>query len=138
MHVVYSGIDHHLKILGEGDREIFSCEARNDSVAPNAWRPNAGCPPGEYVLRSPQPNDPSKPSTEANDWHAEGLWFVELAGIPGHEGIGIHGGGSCAAPNWLAAHQRWCPTMNCIRVQNADLARFVALLKAPCPIKVVQ
>jgi len=138
VHVVYNGINHDLKIFNDRDEEVFSCEARNDSVAGNAWRPDAGCPPGQYTLQSPESNDPAKPSTDANDWKAEGLWFVGITGIPGHDGIGVHGGGSCAAPNWLAPHQKWCPTMNCIRVQNADLAHLVRTLKAPCPIKVIQ
>ena len=139
MSVTYDGVDKHLKVFNSGV-QVFICEAHNDSVADNAWRADAGCPPGTYTLDAPESNDPNAPSTPDNDWVAEGLWFIPLVNIPGHDGIGIHGGGSCVYPNELAPRQGWCPTENCIRVQNEDLAAFVKLISGhtPCPITVVQ
>ncbi|HEX3463046.1 MAG TPA: glycoside hydrolase family 25 protein [Candidatus Elarobacter sp.] len=139
--VVYDGIDKKLKVFDDSGEAMFVCDARNDSVADNAWRADAGCPPGSYRLAAPSANDPNRPSTDGNDWIGEGRWFVPLTGIPGHDGIGIHGGGTCTTPpssNALRARQGWCPTMNCIRVQNEDLARFVQLPLDGKPIDVVQ
>jgi lysozyme len=139
--VVYDGIDKKLKVFDASGELIFMCEARNDSVADNAWRADAGCPPGSYTLGAPDPNDATRPSTDGNDWIGQGLWFVPLTGIPGHSGIGIHGGGTCTTPpssNALRPRQGWCPTLNCIRVQNDDLQRFVQLPVNGKPIDVVQ
>lgn len=139
MNVVYDGPDHKLKVFSIGGDLMFSCEARNDTVASNAWRyPDAGCPPGTYELAAPEPNDPLNPDTEENNWIGEGLWFVPIVGIPGHDGIGIHGGGSCSSSP-LADRQGWCPTLNCIRLQNDDLIAFVKLVpNGGSSIKVVQ
>ncbi|MGP8102125.1 MAG: L,D-transpeptidase family protein [Candidatus Cybelea sp.] len=130
MNVVYDGPNQHLKVFDLSGNQVFMCEARNTTVAPNAWRyPDAGCPPGTYTLLAPESNDPSKPNDEdTNNWIGEGLWFVPIDGIPGHTGIGIHGGGSCVQPNELDPNQGWCPTENCIRLQNSDLATFVGLV----------
>ena len=140
MTVVYDGPDNHLKVFDENGKQVFVCEARNDTVASNAWRyPDAGCPPGTYTLEAPESNDPHQPDTDDNNWIGEGLWFVPLTGIPGHSGIGIHGGGSCVYPNSLNPQQGWCPTENCIRLQNEDLATFVKLVPSGgSSIQVVQ
>jgi hypothetical protein len=139
MTVAYDGIDKKLKVFNEGGTEVFVCEARNDSVAPNAWRSDAGCPPGTYVVEQPEKNDIHVPSTEENDWIGEGRYFVPLTGIPGHDGIGIHGGGTGTADP-LAPRQGWVPTLNCIRLQNEDLQTFAQLMYecAPCAMRVVQ
>jgi len=137
----YDGVAKKLEGSDATGKRLFSYDARNDSVADNAWRPDAGCPPGVYRLLAPESNDPSKASTEENDWVGEGLWFIPIDGIPGHEGIGIHGGGTCKTPpdsNALAPRQGWCPTENCIRVQNADLAALANLPLRGKPIEVVQ
>lgn len=137
----YDGVSKKLEGHDAEGRQLFSYEARNTSVAANAWRPDAGCPPGTYRLLAPESNDPNKPSTPDNDWVGEGLWFIPIDGIPGHEGIGIHGGGTCRTPpagNALAPRQGWCPTENCIRVQNEDLAVLATLQLSGKPIEVVQ
>ena len=138
--VVYDGIDKRLKGFDAQGALTFNYEAHNDSVAPNAWRADAGCPPGSYRLTTPQSNDPTKPNNEnTNNWIGEGLWFIELVNIPGHSGIGIHGGGSCVPVDQaLADHQGWCPTMNCIRLQNIDLKALAAMPLDGLPIRVLQ
>lgn len=139
MKAVYDGIDKKLKLFDDAGTQVFVCEAHNDTVANNGWRSDAGCPPGTYQLESPVQNDPSEPNDEDNDWEGEGIYFCLLTGISGHSGIGIHGGGSCSE-HPLAAKQGWCPTMNCIRVQNEDLLRFVGVYMkhTPMEIRVVQ
>jgi len=140
-HVVYDGVDKKLKGFAADASIVFAIDARNDSVASNAWRPDAGCPPGTYTLAAPESNDPNQASVADNDWVAEGLWFIPLTGIPGHDGIGIHGGGTCRTPPAqaaLAARQGWCPTENCFRVQNEDLAMLAKLPLAGKTIEVVQ
>lgn len=143
MHVIYDGIDHKLKVYSTAGELVYFREAHNDSVADNAWRADAGCPPGEYELQQPESNDINAPSDDANDWVGEGRFFIPITGIPGHDGIGIHGGGTCVTPPdtaALAPFQGWCPTLNCIRVQNADLADLAILVagKAPVKLTVVQ
>ena len=135
MLTIYDGIDKKLKLFDDDGVQVCTCEAHNDTVASNAWRyPDAGCPPGTFTLDTPESNDPGQQQTEM------GPYFVPLENIPGHEGIGIHGGGSCVAPNSMAPRQGWCPTENCIRVQNEDLLTFVGLIRGhtPMSIKVVQ
>ncbi len=137
----YDGVAKKLEGSDAQGRRVFSYDARNDSVAGNAWRPDAGCPPGSYRLSAPLSNDPNQPSTTDNDWIGEGLWFIPITGIPGHDGIGIHGGGTCQTPpdgKALAPRQGWCPTENCIRVQNEDLAALAKLPLNGKPIDVVQ
>jgi GH25 family lysozyme M1 (1,4-beta-N-acetylmuramidase) len=137
----YDGVAKKLEGSDAQGRRTFSYDAHNDSVAANAWRPDAGCPPGIYRLLAPEPNDPKQASTPQNDWIGEGLWFIPIDGIPGHEGIGIHGGGTCKTPpnrNALAPRQGWCPTENCIRVQNEDLAVLAKLPLNGKPIEVYQ
>lgn len=138
----YDGVAKKLEGTDAQGRRVFSYDARNDSVSGKAWRsPDAGCPPGTYRLIAPESNDPSQASTADNDWIGEGLWFIPITGIPGHDGIGIHGGGTCTTPpdrNALAPRQGWCPTENCIRVQNEDLAALAKLPLNGMPIEVVQ
>jgi lysozyme len=137
----YDGTKKSLTLFDRNGEAMFSCEAHNDSVAKNAWRPDAGCPPGRYVLAAPESNDPRRANTADNDWIGEGLWFIPINGIPGHDGIGIHGGGTCKTPpnqSALLARQGWCPTENCIRVQNTDLATLVTFNLANLAIDVVQ
>jgi GH25 family lysozyme M1 (1,4-beta-N-acetylmuramidase) len=139
--VVYDGIDHKLKVFDTNGAPIFVCDAKNETVADNGWRPDAGCPPGNYVLAGPLANDPDQPLSDRNNWKGEGRWFVPIDDIPGHIGIGIHGGGSCVTPplsNALLPRQGWCRTENCIRVQNEDLETFVRFPLAGKPIHVVQ
>lgn len=144
MHVIYDGIDHKLKVYSSSGELVYIRPARNDSVADNAWKPNAGCPPGEYALGEPENNNVNEPSTDDNDWIGEGRYFIPIVGIPDHDGIGIHGGGTCVTPPdsaALANYQGWCPTLNCIRLQNADLTDLVIWLagaKGPVTISVVQ
>lgn len=134
MRVVYDGIDtfedgsHRLKVFDQGGLLLVEYPCRNDSVSPIAWRADAGCPPGTYTLGYPEGNVTTLPSTPDNDWMGEGLWFVPVNNVPGHTGIGIHGGGS-ASPDPLADRQGWYPTENCFRLQNTDLTHFVATLK---------
>ncbi len=138
---VYDGVDKKLKLYDDAGTPIFVCPARNDTVASNAWRAGAGCPPGKYLLTAPESNDPSQPNTDDNNWRGEGRWFVPIVDIPGHDGIGIHGGGSCVTPpdsNALRPQQGWCPTENCIRLQNEDLETLVQFPLAGKPIQVVQ
>lgn len=133
MKVVYDGINHALKIFADDGTMHFYCEAHNDSVADNAWRADAGCPPGTYSIGEPEACDPGYEQTSM------GYWFTPLYNIPDHAGIGIHGGGSCSSDP-LAPHQGWCPTENCIRVQNADNTTFTEAIrgKTPLEIEVVQ
>lgn len=128
----YDGIDKHLKLFDADGGLVFMCDARNDSVADNAWRPDAGCPPGTFDVGAPEAN------TDAADEISMGPWFIPLYNIPGHDGIGIHGGGSCVYPHSMDPHQGWCPTLNCIRLQNADLEALAPKIKLPLQIKVVQ
>jgi hypothetical protein len=138
----YDGVAKKLEGSDAQGRRVFSYDARNDSVATtNRFAPDAGCPPGTYQLLAPESNDPNQASTDDNDWIGEGLWFIPITGIPGHDGIGIHGGGTCTTPpdrNALAPRQGWCPTLNCIRVQNEDLAALAKLPLSGKPIEVVQ
>lgn len=139
--IIYDGMDKKLKAVDASGSVIFQCEARNDSVAENAWRRDAGCPPGSYTIATPLTNDPNQPSTKDNDWIGEGCWFIPITGIAGHNGIGIHGGGTCTTPpdsNALRPQQGWCPTENCIRLQNEDLDTFAHLPVSGKPIEVVQ
>jgi hypothetical protein len=141
--VVYDGVNKHLKVFASDGTLRFQCEAQNDSVSPIAWRPDAGCPPGDYVLDDAESNDVDEPSTPSNDWIGEGRWFVPILNVPGHEGIGIHGGGTCVTPPDALAldpRQGWCPTLNCIRLQNEDLEEFVTITIPlnGTPIRVVQ
>lgn len=136
--IVYDGVDawypqpanaiavvHRLKVFSKITGAIlFDVPCSNDSVASNAWKPTAGCPPGTYTIGRPEANDPNQPSTDDNDWVGEGLWFIPVSGIPGHDGIGLHGGGTCAEPNELNPQQGWCPTENCFRLQNENLAHL--------------
>lgn len=129
---IYDGIDKKLKVIINGIT-VYQCEAHNDSVASNAWRADAGCPPGTYALQAAEPN------TTEQDQTSMGPWFIPLINIPGHDGIGTHGGGSCVAPNSMAPQQGWCPTENCIRVQNENLIHIVnEYTLEGVPIEVVQ
>jgi len=138
----YDGVAKKLEGSDAQGRLVFSYDARNDTVSDKAWRlPDAGCPPGTYRLLAPESNDPNQASTADNDWIGEGLWFIPIDGIPKHDGIGIHGGGTCQTPpdrNALSPRQGWCPTENCIRVQNEDLAALAKLPLNGKPIEVVQ
>lgn len=131
MRLIYDGVDtfedgsHKLKVFRDDGVLLRSFPCRNDSVGANAWKPNAGCPPGTYTIGPPLNNDPSEPSSDENDWVGEGRFFIPVNNIPGHDGIGIHGGGSCSEYP-LAPKQGWCPTLNCFRMQNQDLALLVA------------
>jgi hypothetical protein len=130
--LVYDGIDKKLKVFIAGDL-VYGCEARNDSVADNAWRAGAGCPPGTYALGGAETNAPGDEQTEM------GPYFIPIYNIPGHDGIGIHGGGSCVAPNSMAGDQGWCPTMNCIRLQNINLTHIINSYQLDgVPLEVVQ
>ena len=140
MKLVYDGLDefpdgsHKLKLFNDAGQQIFVCEARNDSVGDNAWRPDAGCPPGTYDLGAPEFNNVNVPSTPDNDWIGEGEIFIPVNDVPGHSRIGIHGGGTCVTFNSdqdaLLARQGWCPTLNCFRLQNEDLEELARLLPA--------
>lgn len=139
--IVYNGISQELKGYDVVGVVLFAYDARNDSVSPKAWRPGAGCPPGSYTLRDAEANDPAKPCTVDNDWIGEGRWFIPITGIEGHDGIGIHGGGSCVTPpdpDALQPRQGWCATMNCIRMQNDDLDAVARMKLAGLSIRVVQ
>lgn len=97
----------------------WSCEAHNDPVPGSVGYPG-GCPPGTYILGDPENNDPGQLLEGEQACISMGPYFIPINNIPGHAGIGIHGGGS-ASPHPLAAHQGFYPTENCIRVQNDDL-----------------
>jgi|SRR5579871_3666081 len=131
--IEYDGIDKDLKVWIGGSID-YKCEARNDTVATNAWRyPDAGCPPGTYTLSAAESN------TTPDDQREMGPWFIPVNDIPGHDGIGIHGGGSCVAPHSMDPVQGWCPTENCIRLQNENLVHIVnSYTLAGVPFKVVQ
>jgi hypothetical protein len=134
MKVVYDGQDtighssngydiHELKCFDDQGFLLIVYPCFNESVADNAWRSDAGCPPGTYTLGAPEPCDPGEEQTSM------GLWFVPVYSIPDHSGIGVHGGGS-ASSDPLAKQQGWFPTENCFRMQNEDLVHFVQLLKS--------
>jgi len=98
----------------------WSCAASNAVVAGLS-----GCPNGTYTLGAPEYNEPE----ETANLRAMGPYFIPIYNIPGHDGIGIHGGGSAAA-HPLAARQGFFPTENCIRVQNDDLYRIAQNVSA--------
>ena len=76
------------------------------------------CPRGTYRLGHPVDTDHP----------ALGFHFTPLIGVPGRQGIGIHGGGSGLADSF-APEQGWVPTHGCLRVQNADNDALVALIR---------
>lgn len=117
--IVYDGADKDLKIWVNGSLH-YKCQASNNTVATNAWRyPDAGCPPGTYTLSAAETDDPGHEQTSM------GPYFIPVNNIPGHTGIGLHGGGSCVIPHSMDPYQGWCPTENCIRLQNANLIHVV-------------
>jgi len=123
MTLVYNEESELIKLFDSSGALVFKAPCRNETCAENAWRyPDAGCPPGTYTVGSPESNEPGEEQTSM------GPWFIPVDNIPGHSGIGIHGGGSCVYPNSMAPHQGWCPTENCFRMQNADLDNLVKLI----------
>lgn len=123
MTLVYNEDSELIKLFDNNGIEVFRAPCRNETVASNAWRyPDAGCPPGIYTVGAPEAN------TTEEDQTPMGPWFIPVNDIPGHSGIGIHGGGSCVYPRSMEPHQGWCPTMNCFRMQNADLDNLVKLI----------
>lgn len=99
---------------------VFSCEARNETIANGQYGHYGNCPPGQYKL-----GGLSHMNTQPF-----GPYFIEVVDVNGlwkqygRAGIGLHGGGSCVV-NWSAGRQGWCPTEGCIRFQNADLVTLV-------------
>ena len=118
---VYNPTNHDFKLYDASGKQIFLCLAWNDSVANNAWRSDHGCPPGTFDLGAPEANTTDQDKLEM------GPWFIPVYNIPGHDGIGIHGGGSCngTVAAAMADHQQICPTLNCFRLFNVDLVRLV-------------
>src|ERR1700732_1777718 len=94
----------------------WSCEGRWEPVPGSVDYPN-GIPLGTFTLGAPEYNEPEEMFDGEQATRAFGPYFIPVNNVPGHEGIGIHGGGS-ASPHPLAAHQGWYPTENCIRLQN--------------------
>ena len=125
MTVVYNEDSHQIKVFDPAGTMIFIASCWNATVADNVWRyPDAGCPPGTYTLGPPSPN------TTTHDELSMGPTFIPVNDIPGHDGIGIHGGGSCnqTVEAALAPRQRICPTENCFRMYNEDLLALAKLI----------
>lgn len=94
--------------------------------------PEGPLPTGTFVLGAPEWNDPE----QVDDVRSMGPCFIPVNNVPGHSGIGIHGGGS-AAPHPLAAQQGWFPTENCIRLQNDDLYHVALNVTAGDELEVI-
>lgn len=73
------------------------------------------CPRGTFAVGTPVRMDSP----------AFGDWFTPVT-VPGRPGIGIHGGGS-DLPDPMAAEQGWEETHGCLRLQNADNAKWVQI-----------
>lgn len=101
-------------------------EARNDTVNLGFGHWGA-CPRGEFRL-----GEPVRVNTKPF-----GPWFIPVLDVPGgllmklfhRQGIGIHGGGSCAGKRWADPIQPWCKTHGCIRVHNQSLGEIVVLVR---------
>lgn len=107
---------HPVGTPGKNDFAQWSCAAHGEAIP----MPAGPLPTGTFSLGAPEFNEPD----EADDLRSMGPYFIPVQNVPGHEGIGIHGGGS-ASPHPLAARQGWYPTENCIRLQNVDLYHVV-------------
>lgn len=125
---VARSLTHASGTLEGGDYAGWTCPAHGDAVP----MPQGPLPAGTYTLGPVEWNEPE----ETADVRSMGPCFIPLLGIPGHSGIGIHGGGSAAA-HPLAAQQGWFPTENCIRLQNADLYHVAQNVTAGDTIVVV-
>lgn len=159
IHLVFNRPTGKLKIFAADGSLWDMIDAGGDAVTDS--NPADGpygfewpCPPGHYLLETPQSIAP--PS------HAEGAWQIPVVDMPsatasrlvdahdatrdganlvlsgvslplgqlaryGRAGIMIHGGGS-ADPDPLENYQPLCKTEGCTRVHNADLSRIVAYL----------
>lgn len=125
LHLLYNDASEKLKVFRGDGMLLFECDARNRTVVPKGFGKWAKCPRGNFRLGSPV--------------HvveiAFGNWFVPLLDIElkgpmklfNRRGIGIHGGGSCSKKPFAPA-QGWCPTHGCVRLQNKDLARLIAVM----------
>jgi L,D-transpeptidase catalytic domain len=124
-HFVINVPSKMLKAYNTDGAMIFSCQARNDTVAGATYYHFGMCPPGEYTLDAPMPLEPPEVPFGAffipvNDVHS--LWIRY-----DRSGIGIHGGGSGLADSF-APQQGWQITEGCFRLQNEDLAALVKLV----------
>ena len=129
LHLVFDRPAKLLKVFRVGDgAELFSCEARNDTIGSDTADPFGHfepCPPGiGYGIRPPTPTNEV----------ATGAFFFELLDDPagdflkhGRAAIGIHGGGT-GLENPFAPRQGWIPTEGCIRLQNEDVAHLAQLV----------
>lgn len=85
---------------------------------------NSDTPPGLYRIGELTVTNPKESDVI---WNAFGKYFFDLVGLQeneerfGRSGIGIHGGGTGAAPNSLAAYQQLVVTHGCIRMYNKDV-----------------
>lgn len=139
-HIVFNGLSRRMKLYYKANKDAVpelrhEIEAHDvgvyDGLLPDAYGKNSKCPPGTYLVGSPQAcavrqRDGSVREMNDDD-KAYGCFFTplsdETANGPmeqhGRAGIGIHGGGS-GSPTPFAPHQGWYATLGCIRLQNAD------------------
>lgn len=126
LHVTFDAQTKLLKVWKPDHSLLWQTEARNRTTIDGQLGHNGNCPPGEFLLGAPR---------EKNQVPF-GPFFVPVLDYANHhamrdferEGIGIHGGGSGLADPF-ADHQGWQVTHGCIRLQNAPLRHFVALVQ---------
>lgn len=114
-----------LSVYGTTGKLLLRVECRTKAVR-TGWSRHGECPPGVYRLGTPR-------RTRAARF---GDWFLPLYDTPGSQafrrhkraGIGLHGGGS-GLRKPFAPRQGWVPTRGCLRLQNADLARLLRVIR---------
>lgn len=125
LHIVVNGETEKLVAYSRDGGVVYSCSARCFGQHSDWTRPNGDTPPGLYRVGQIYDTTGEAPYGE---------WCVDLEDLEGQEtgngraGISLHGGGSGLA-NPFAPYQGWQATHGCIRVQNADLARIVDLIR---------
>lgn len=117
LHLEFDSATERCKIFRGDGTCIREIEMHDKAVGPGFARWGR-CPRGKYRLGAPVEMDEP----------AYGYHFTPVAGTPGRQGIGIHGGGTGLADPF-AKQQGWAPTHGCLRVQNEDNDALVSLIR---------
>ncbi len=125
LHFVYSHVDNRLACWNSAHELIWKAECHNSTVADGQYGHFGNCPPGEFLLGSPEPVHEAPfgwfktPVLDYGDHHVMVHW--------GRGGILVHGGGSGLADSF-APEQGWMETHGCLRLQNSNNDEFVGLV----------
>ena len=125
IHFVVSKSAQSLKLFNSHGNKEWECEARCWGQHRDWRSTNGDTPPGLYRIGTIYDTSGETPY---------GRWCIDLEDLENQEtgngrgGISLHGGGS-GLPSPFSPHQGWVNAHGCVRVQNVDLERIVAMVK---------